>query len=36
MIEAKGKINDQIMIILIYLEALHSYLDPKLVDIFNL
>jgi hypothetical protein len=36
MIEVEGKINDQPISILIDLGASHSYIDPKLVEIFCL
>jgi hypothetical protein len=35
MIEVEGKINNQTIAILIDLGASHSYLDPKMVDIFH-
>jgi hypothetical protein len=36
MIEVEGKINDQHISILIDSGASHSYLDPKMVEIFQL
>ena len=36
MIEAEAKINDQPIAILIQSGASHSYLDPKMVEIFQL
>jgi hypothetical protein len=36
MIEVEGKINDQTIAILIKLGANHSYLDPKMVERFQL
>jgi hypothetical protein len=36
MIEVKGKINDQPIAILIDSGASHSYLDPKMVERFQL
>jgi hypothetical protein len=36
MIEVEGKINDQPIFILIDSRAIHSYLDPKMVEIFQL
>ena len=33
MIEVEGNINDQPIVILIYSGAIHSYLDPKMVEI---
>jgi hypothetical protein len=36
MIEVEGKINDQPIAILIDSGASHSYLDPKMVEIFQL
>jgi hypothetical protein len=36
MIEVEGKINDQPIAILINSGASHSYLDPKMVEIFKL
>jgi hypothetical protein len=36
MIEVEGKINDQLISILIDLGASHSYIDPNLVEIFHL
>jgi hypothetical protein len=36
MIEVEGKINDQPISILIDLGASHSYLDPKMVERFQL
>jgi hypothetical protein len=36
MIEVEGKINDQPIAILIDSGAIHSYIDPKLVEIFHL
>jgi hypothetical protein len=35
MIELEGKINNQPISILIDLGAIHSYLDPKMVERFN-
>jgi hypothetical protein len=35
MIEVEGKINDQTISILIYLGSIHSYIDPKMVEIFQ-
>jgi hypothetical protein len=35
MIEAKGRINDQPIAILIYSGAIHSYLDPNMVERFH-
>jgi hypothetical protein len=35
MIEVEGKINDQPIAILIDSGASHSYIDPKLVEIFH-
>jgi hypothetical protein len=36
MIEVEGKINDQPIAILIDSGSSHSYLDPKMVEIFQL
>jgi predicted aspartyl protease len=36
MIEVKGKINDQPIVTLIDSGASHSYLDPKIVERFQL
>jgi hypothetical protein len=36
MIEVEGKINDQPIYILIDSGSSHSYIDPKLVEIFHL
>ena len=36
MIEVEGKINDQPIAILIYSGAIHSYIDPKMVEKLNL
>jgi hypothetical protein len=36
MIEVEGMINNQIIAILIYSRASHSYIDPKMVESFNL
>ena len=36
MIEVEGKINDQPIAILIDSRAIHIYLDPKMVEIFQL
>jgi hypothetical protein len=35
MIEVEGKINNQTIYILIDLRAIHSYLDPKMVERFQ-
>jgi hypothetical protein len=36
MIKVEGKINDQPIVILVDSESRHSYLDPKMVEIFHL
>jgi hypothetical protein len=36
MIEVKGKISNHLVAILIYLGESHSYIDPKIVQRFNL
>jgi len=35
MIEVEGKINDQLISILIDSRAIHNYLDPKVVERFQ-